>query len=152
MSASSNDLSMSSPVLDFTTISFPTDSLTVKQIRHHRLGLEKPVPHAVGSGSFDPIHRRRNLELVLGNTLDCEREIADRAFHQRLQAELPEHLKREDWEWDEEREVLIREYIDWGLAKGERHGKQLIRDIEAQATAQADIAMGKKPSGPVPGS
>jgi len=127
---------MSSPSIDFTVLSYPTDKLTVKDLRRISPdGFDQPLRKE----SFAPVRKglyhRRSLDDVLGHLLDVEREMADRAFHGRLSAALPEHFPRDP---DDERNCLIREYVRLGLATGKHQAEQLIRDLEGQAIAQAE--------------
>lgn len=127
---------MLSASIDFTNLSYPTDRLTVKDLRCRcPEGFDLPLSHESFGEVRKGLYRRRSLDVVLGDLVDLEREIADRAFHTRLSAEVPEHLRGHP---DDGRDCLISEYVRWGLATGENHAEQLIRDLETQAITQAE--------------
>jgi hypothetical protein len=122
---------MTDPSVEFTQISFPSDSLTVAALR-------KSYPRSFDLprvGGSDRTYGRGSLDDTLGNVIDNERLIASLAFKKAI------GLSPTEAETEEPRETLVEflthDYVTLGVAAGEHHAEQLIRDIEAQATAQA---------------
>lgn len=121
------------PHIDLTQISFPSDQLTIQMLR-------KNYP-----GSFDreavlPENRkqflgRTSIENAIGGTIDFERHLAVLEFKRVLG--LPLTKEEGQFKRDNLAKNLIEEYVHLGLAAGENHGEQLIRDVESQASAQA---------------
>ena len=128
--------------IDFTTFSFPTDRLTVRDLRRkHPEGFDQPLPEeALGEIRRGSRYRRRSLDVILGDLIDAEREVAERAFHNHLGSGQPDYLRGTP---DGSRDCLISTYVEWGLATGEHHAEQLVRDLEAQAISQAERVVGK---------
>ena len=133
------------PTIDFTSIDFPTDRLTVKELR--RLaphGFDLPVVGtALGELREGTYYRRDSLDAILGEIVDVEREIAERAFHQALGTACPVHLMRGFP--DAARECLAAAYLRLQIAGVDHQVEQLIRDIENQAAVQAERFLGPKP-------
>jgi hypothetical protein len=127
---------MPDPAIDFTLIDFPTDRLTVKDLRKRwPHGFDTSPPEdAVGLRIIGP-YRRKSLDSIIGSTIDTERELAERAFYAALGKEAPEHLSGSGRE--ESMELLAHTYVGYGLATGEHHALELIRNIETQGAAQA---------------
>jgi hypothetical protein len=124
------------PQIDLAQLQFPTDRLTVAVLRAARpWAFDRPPPRP---SPF--LGGRGSLEDALGGAVDYERRLAVLAFKRELNLPLT----------DEERQVARRdlvqgltdEYILLGLASGEHHAEQLLRDIEAQAAAQARRHLG----------
>lgn len=139
------------PSIDFTQIEFPSDGLTVKDMRKAiPNGFDLPLPEQNAHNAVGWL-RRRSLESVLGGTIDTEREIAALAFYAALGREPPPKNKGESLErklgprW-QAAEALIGDYQILGLASGEHQGEEMIRKIEAQAAAQAQRFLGSSPS------
>jgi len=116
------------PQLDIAKIAFPTDRLSIKDLR-------KLFP-AEFDGPDERVEffgvggRGQDLEAVL----QLEREIARKTFEVAL--------GRAPSDWAEKYEIDPREdvaksLIEYGLASGPNQAEQMIREIEAQATAQA---------------
>jgi hypothetical protein len=133
---------MPDPAIDFTLIDFPTDHLTVKDLRKrwpHGFDTSPPPGQRFDDGEIGlrlGPYRRKNLDDILGSTIDTERELAELAFCATLGREPPEPL-RGDGRRDESAELLAHTYVGYGLATGDHHAMELIRDIEAQGAAQA---------------
>lgn len=82
------------------------------------------------------------MEGTLGGVIDAERVIASIAFKQTMGQPLTiEEAKYAESDYS----ALADEYIDLGLASGEHHADQLLRDIERQAVAQAACLLGRSP-------
>jgi hypothetical protein len=112
------------PLIDLTRIAFPTDRLTVKELRERN-----PL-------DFDRLDKKdgspKSTEENFHTVLDCEREVAWRAFR----AALGQPVRISPIA-EETRPIVMREYVRLGLATGPHHAEQLIRNVEAQAAAQA---------------
>lgn len=114
------------PKFDFTRIAFPSDRIAIKDLR--RLF---PTQFDQREGEFDDFidHHTQLHEL-----LRRERSTAIRAMAGAL------GISREQgdrFRAETDRTDLIELYVLYGLASGPHHAEQLIRDIEAQASAQA---------------
>jgi hypothetical protein len=136
------------PHIDFTRIDFPTDKLTIKDLR-------KTDPYAfdVRSGVAPhpfqrPTHARHwrrplsfaSLDEAIGITLDSERFLADKAFRTVLR--LP---KRDEERFNvRNREGLAEMYVEFGVASDEHEAQGMLRRIEAQAVAQARQHRGQR--------
>lgn len=113
------------PNLDLTQITFPTDNITVRDIRQDWY---RKSASATGSTSL-----LRTLE----DLLETERELVEHAFYAALGVKLPGHVHRGIGGADGAREALEASYVEFGLAAGEHVAEKLIRDLESQAAAQA---------------
>ncbi len=123
------------PAVDFSAISFPTDRLSVRDLRRiYPHSFDLPSPYKTGHAASRPVYGRNTLESTLGGIIDAERLVAGVAF--KRAAGLPLN----------EEEVLeppavvaagvASSYIEIGLASGDHHASQMVRDIERQAAAQ----------------
>jgi hypothetical protein len=127
------------PKIDFAAIDYPTDKLTVKQLRQrtpHAFDVEpRPEWGTYIVTDNRSRFRRMTMDNVLGHVVDSERQLAEWAFKKALGQPVP------DWDLSSERDTtmdnLSSEYIKWGLARGEHEANEMLRGIEAQATAQA---------------
>src|SRR6185437_6526609 len=120
------------PSLDFSRITFPTDHLTVKDIRREWYqAASRP---------------QRNGSLLVGleDLIETERELAQSAFYSALGAASPLGLP-EIGDTDGARSVLAAEYDRRGVASGRHAAEQLVRSIETQAAAQAAAYLGRRP-------
>jgi hypothetical protein len=113
--------------LDLTKIAFPTDRLSIKDLR-------KRFP-----AEFDGADERvqfsgTKLGDELEATLQLERDIARWTFEVALGKASSDWVKK--YEIDP-REDVAKALIDYGLASGPHHAAQQIRDIESQAISQA---------------
>src|SRR5207244_2020081 len=124
---------MSEPVLDFSQIRFPSDRVTVADLR--RLWpwafdqYRPPEP-----GHRGDIKRGGDLSTTLGCLLDCERIYADLVFRQAL------GMPRADGgiPMPEGADIELAEvYESYGWARGEHEAREMVRDIESQVLAQA---------------
>lgn len=115
--------------IEFRTIAFPSDNLTIKALRQaHPDQIDtNPLPTF-----FTNRNRHDSAEDMLTDLLYSERSIAEMAFYRALGKSPPEPCDVEAFS-----EELTRLYIRYGIASGEHHAAQLIRDFESQATAQA---------------
>ena len=127
---------MTEPAIDFTQLPFPSDNLTVAGLRKvypHSFDLPARIPALKFETAIE--YGRASLEKTLGGVIDAERMVASLAFKQALGLVLTESESRRSRE--SLLESLASEYVTLGLAAGEHHADQLVRDIEAQATTQA---------------
>lgn len=126
--------SMSDPVpaLDFTQIRFPSDRITIGQLRKLWPGSFDEY-HAPGQGRPGDIERAGNLENTLGGLIDCERVFANLVFLKAL------GLPRADGDAPEtegEASDLAEDYATYGWAGGWHEAREMVRDIESQVLAQ----------------
>lgn len=112
--------------VDFRSIHFPSDALTLNALR-------ALVPEIFDSGRIEGERYERlvkTLEDKLASLISCEREIAYVAFMKAAGREqLPDEFGLDY------RSILEKHYIEFDLASGPHHARQLIRDIESQASA-----------------
>jgi hypothetical protein len=127
---------MSPAEIDFTTIIFPSDRLTVGRLRvAHRKAFDLPGAGRHTSHGEQGPFRRMSIETALGGMIDAERELARRAFKQTLgQSTSAEEAAYPRLELAED---LAADYEAVGLAFGRHQFNELIREIESQAVAQA---------------
>ncbi len=109
--------------IDLTKIKFPSDSLSILDVR-------KRYPHHVDSRRSESVSP--SLDDILSGIIDGERKLAEIAFHKAIGS--PSRLAPYQ---ESQRESVAEGYIEFGLARGPQHAAQLIRDIEVQATKQA---------------
>ncbi len=131
------------PAIDFTTIEFPSDKITVKMIR--QVWPDAVDVERVQSTSRAPHRRfvRHSLDAVLGEgVIDPERQLAERAFKVALGQAVKDQIFQGR---DDLIDSLASAYLDYGLARGEHEAAALVRRIEAQAEAQA-----RQRGGPTP--
>jgi hypothetical protein len=113
------------PQLDVTIIDFPTEQWTLKELRRRLFAIANQH------------ERRREAKelgwswLVLANS---ENRLAQMAFDEAFGRKLDEQY---DNEREETREGVSLTYSDLGFSNGEHHGRQLVRNLEAAAAAQA---------------
>ena len=121
-----------SPVaLDYSSITFPSDRITLADLRRahpERFDAEGGVGFHQTDG---------DATFVLNTLLYTERLLARAAFEKALGR--PGDAVREigGVERDDCVEGLSEDYAFYGVASGPRLTEQLVRDIEAQAAAQA---------------
>lgn len=131
------------PTIDLTKIDFPTDRLTIKGLRKaYPQGFDvEPPPDSTLDRLLKRPLRRQSLDNVLACTVDCERILADMAFKTARKQSV------EDLDGSRDRETILEtlggDYIRLGLARGEHEAEQMLREIEAQATAQAGYTGGR---------
>jgi hypothetical protein len=123
------------PQLDLTKIAFPTDRLSIKDLRRllpdgfDRLGFggEPERVHYFQMGSKYGGEELRWM-------LNAERAVASWAFNAALGRASSEVMTSHPMEV---REMLAESFIEYRLASGPHQAEQMIRDIEVQASAQA---------------
>ena len=121
------------PSLDFSKITFPTDSLNVGELRRRM-----PDFFATRLGRLDDPN---NLFEDADVTLSCEMDIAERAFYKALDMPDPDP--------DRDLRVVLFDFVDGGyqalgITSGSHQSRQLARDIEEQAAAQAEALKGRR--------
>jgi hypothetical protein len=132
--------SAETPKIDLSRIDFPSDRITVKALRAARPGSgfdDKVAVYPEGKNAFD--------EFVA--CLSTERELAGKAFDAALQGHDLKRIGKGDhkpaWDRQEIVSALDSEYRAYGLSSGRQQSIQLIRQIEAQAVAQAEEHLGR---------
>lgn len=118
--------------LDLTKIEFPTDRLTIKDLRRW-FPTSFDLPAADGhlydvEGPFN----RVSLETGLGDIIDAERVLAYLAYCKARGIAPPKRLGYRD----EIAGPLADDYVSAGLASGTATAEQLIRVFEQAAAAQ----------------
>lgn len=119
--------------LDVTKIAFPSDQLTIKDLRRY---MPTAFDLSAGENNLYDVEGRFNrvsLETCLGAIIDKERELAHLAYCNARGITPPKELGNRD----EGAEVLAVDYIELGLASGSHHAEQLIRAFEQAAAEQA---------------
>jgi hypothetical protein len=116
--------------VDYTAIPFPSDRISVADIRHHHPDLFD-VEDAKG---FDRIADEATFTLDL--ILDLERLIA-RAAYESARGLPPSAFKDRGMSRSECLDELAAFYSGYGVATGRKATEQLVRDIESRAAAQA---------------
>jgi hypothetical protein len=124
------------PPVDLTKIDFPTDSLTIKDLRKHAPHcFDLPAPDGHRSDVYDLAepYERLGLEDGFGAIISAERELAILAVRTAQGIAPPTGI--------DSREAIIEtltsDYISLGLASGKHHAEQLIRSFEQAAAEQA---------------
>ena len=122
------------PKIDFTQIAFPSDVITLKMVRQAcPEATDIDIPEQLKA--IDRTYSRRSLDDVLGTGLmDLERELAERAFRTVFGQPV------ESGPLNDRRDLidlLVIEYVRYGLARGRHSAAALAHQIEAQAVAQA---------------
>jgi hypothetical protein len=107
------------PQLDITKISFPSDALTIGQMRRH-------FPEVFDSGrndlDFDDIE--------LYGLLSVERDLAIAAFEEASGRRTPAVMS------GEETSMLVDLYVRYHIASGPHHAEELIRAFQQTAVDQ----------------
>ena len=134
---------MAESSIDFTRIEFPSDRLTVKVLRQKFPEVFDRPPRDGSRLWRRPTQQENNdLETLVGGILNTERELAARAFYAATGKELPSHDRGAGYR-DEAAECLGNDYMRYGLARGRHEAAEMIRHIEAQATSQAQLHLGR---------
>jgi hypothetical protein len=132
--------------IDYTSIAFPSDSLTVGKLR--KLYPERFDVEGAGIRHFFAANAGKNTddsnESMLADMLTGERYLARHAYEQALGKTWTCLTELGDTR-EESAEELSERYIHFGLASGPQHAEQLIRSFEAQAVAQAKPGQGQSP-------
>jgi len=134
--------------VDYTSIAFPSDNLTVGKLRK----LHPDLFDVEGSGHREFFSanawgkKSQPNEEWLAAMLSAERYLARHAFELAC-GKTSTCLTQLGDTRDESAVDLGKYYVHFGLSSGQQHADQLIRAFEAQAAAQ-----GKPPEGPVPPS
>ncbi len=128
------------PQIDFTQIEFPTDKLTIKMVRSiYPWAFDRPAALPENRTYF---YGRASIENALGGLIDCERRLAVLEFKRVLN--LPLTTEERKIGRASLAETLVDEYVHLGLASGDHHAEQLIRDLESQVSAQAQSHVGRR--------
>ncbi len=121
------------PHIDFSRLVYPTDRLTIGQLR-------VVEPDLFARDDVLEFEKTWNDAEPMAGLL-LEREIAHKAFAAALG--LPEPHDRESR--DELVEMLGGFYGRFGLSSGPKHTAELVRSIESQAVDQAKQFLGRSP-------
>ena len=131
---------MDQPAIDFTTIDFPSDKLTIKMFRKaHPRATDIDMDEKYHVQNERPVFKRASLDTLLGSLIDLERELAEKAFNEKLGLPVRESINTRDSLLRE----LTDEYISLKLAFGQHDSLAMLQNIEKQAESQA-----RKFSGP----
>jgi hypothetical protein len=139
-------MSAPEPQLDLTKINFPTDRLSIKDLRTmFPEGFDRLDQWGRADGAeFFRDQSDRGYEILIW-MLNTERKVAELAFNRATGRPQPEDRSERSPGWvEEEKEELIELLVKYGLATGPRHAEQQVRDIESQAATQA-IGFGPRP-------
>jgi hypothetical protein len=120
-----------SPEIDLTKIEFPSDVMTIKAIR-------RLWPVAVDTGEKVDLFSRPvggRAGEMLSNMLTMERDLAKATFG--LEFGREPNITYADDDVKLLAEDLSKLYTRYGIADGPNSAKELIRNIESQAVAQA---------------
>jgi hypothetical protein len=122
------------PDIDFTTLDFPTDTISIKDMRRRhpdRFDVRRPE-HADKTGS---------LYEKLSDLIFCERAFSANTYDQARGKYRNDGLYGEDLEIV--REGLAKDYIGFGLAAGRAQAEEFVRSVERQVLQQAERHRGK---------
>jgi hypothetical protein len=123
--------------IDLTKIEFPSDGMTIKQIRTLH---PEQVDAKIDPSLFGGPHGSQDADNTVGLLLFTERLVAKRAFDDTLARKSDELFTLTEYADD-----LAEMYMRHGIASGSHHAQQLIRHIESQAAAQARTSSGRRP-------
>lgn len=128
-----------SPQLDATKVAFPSDQLSIKDIR-------RIWPESVDTGAEVVLFSSSaGAADMLYAMLTMERDLAKATFDQNFGKDTFSTITYADGNVAALKEDLSESYIKYGLAKGQSSADQLIRRIEAQANAQAQQHLPPRP-------
>jgi hypothetical protein len=124
------------PDLDLSKFDFPTDMLTIKDLR-------LLYPGHLDNRSVTSMDQLREGSVYekLAALISEERIIAIDIYDQARGKKRPFSLRGADLK--SALEELAEEYIKFGLASGPAHAKQLARSVKSQALQQAERHGGK---------
>jgi hypothetical protein len=129
---------MRSHIAKLVTLKFPSDQLTIGELRQRfPEHFDQPSNDAYSGYPFfdDPFYSVGGVvREQLKNLLDCERQVALNAFVESLGESRAETHTFPSEEIDD----LTALYQKFGIAKGPEHARQLIRDLERDAVNLAD--------------
>jgi hypothetical protein len=123
------------PVINYACLSYPSDRITIQGIR---------AKYPDGFYQEDPSFFERDQwgdRSDFGMLLTLERMVAHKAFAERLG--LPDPHPDEAWSRSELIDMLNDGYKRFHMTSGPQHTEQLVRDLEAQAVAQAEQHLGR---------
>ena len=134
--------------IDYASISFPSDNLTVGKLR--KLYPDQFDVEGTGIRDFFSINAGIQTGKIgegwLWTMLSAERYLARHAYEDALGKTWTCVTELGDTR-DESALGLAKYYIHFGLASGPKHAEQLIRDFEAQAASQAKPPHGRSSPG-----
>lgn len=133
------------PKIDFKRIDFPTDKITVKDLRRvfpklsYDSWTEDRDETRLPGGVW---HRRMTLDSALDALIEYERDYAEQAFLQALGVPVSDSRV---YVLQDVVDTVSAEYIKLGLATGDHQVAELVRGVERQAVAQANQYLGRRP-------
>lgn len=136
----------STPELDFKRIEFPTDRLTIRQIRELEEEVDQEIPDFQIS-----LHQNERGERVPSVcwVMSWERSVALLAFEISLgfgpRFEVALEPNEPVGKPEQADKLLVEAYMIYGMARTTTEAKELLRDIKEQARAQAREAQGRDP-------
>jgi hypothetical protein len=137
-------MSDTEPQLQYDRIPFPTDSFSFGAMRKRfpRLDSNELLDVFAGKGRLD--YRKTLINIVDGiysGILSGEREAALIAFDLALGRQPPETGFLA--EQNQVKDMLVSDYVEYGIAAGTQEAKEMIRRIEAAAQEQAREQLGR---------
>jgi hypothetical protein len=121
---------INTPILDLAKIDFPTDAVTLGQLRRRK-------PELLTRDGLTEADLR---DLEIAGTIDAEITLAEKAFLKTLGQPYPDP--------GDTRGVLFRmlnqDYCELGLSTGPNQTRQLMRAIESAAVEQAKGIIGRR--------
>jgi hypothetical protein len=127
--------------LDYTSIAFPSDKLTIMAIRKrfpHRFDVDGDPIVAFFEANADQ-NSGDPMEAWLRSLITAERYLARHAYEEVLGVPWTCLTESGDTR-DDAVKRLSQYYMHFGIATGLQHAEQLIRSFEAEAAAQAKSA------------
>lgn len=128
-----------SPRIDFSRIDFPSDRMTIREIRAMEPALNTSSPRFEDSGAIGV----PSIRLLMYS----EREVAELAFELVLgYGHMFEEMRIMQSRPKDCDDDLIEAYMEYNMAETTEEAEQLVRVIKEQARAQAHEALGREPS------
>jgi len=120
------------PPLDWSKIEFPSDRITVAQLR-------KDQPQLLEDAETAIEYRMTDLNVLA--TIASERELAQRAFAAAMgRADpIPAMMSR-----SQKIDLLNDDYVRYGISKGLQQTRLLVRELETAAKRQAKEWLGRQ--------
>lgn len=120
--------------IDFSGIDFPSDGLTLGQIRQRHRALFDRGMRGFQPSFFWEAEKPQHSRETIGGLLYAERLVCCCAFA------LADATPAPACDIHAVKERLAEQYVGYGIARGEHHAQQLIRGLERQGVALAQQA------------
>ena len=131
------------PKIDFTKIDFPTDKVTIKDVRRaYKLSYDVWMEDRIANNGRDNEPTPVTLDTHLHDLMDYERHFAENMFKKALGLHDP---NLGYFGYASAIESFSAQYIELGLASGDHQVSELVRGVERQAVAQANQYLGRRP-------